>query len=470
MLKPKIKNTLINCGRGRNFRHLLAAVSGGADSIAMLYILHEIAPENGFELTVAHFNHHLRGKAGDDDARFVEAMACRLNLPCVVAGGNVRRRAVNKKISLEMAGRDMRYEFLCRTARRLECDVIATAHTADDQAETMLLKMARGSGLRGLSGISRVAERGGVTIIRPVRDVWRRELLSYLRKNQHEWREDISNDDTTFLRNRVRHLILPLIERQLNPKLRQALWRLGDIIEQEDAWLDSLTLPIYRQCLSSDHPATLNCALLHAWPLAAQRRVLRLWLADAGLAPDSLDYKAAQRVESLLGQGRSGRVIQLPGGYAVHREYSFLRLSAKHSSKTDAFGAGFQYRLKIPGVTMPSDGSWRIESTLEVRPEVVSGTPDCVMVSAAKWRRGMIIARNWRPGDRMRPYGMNGTRKIQDIFGDLKVPAGLRRLLPVLECRSEIIWTPGTRIAQSWAVRPSDRRILRLRFQPLFGS
>ncbi len=490
MLPRKIKSALQSHNLCQSGAHILVAVSGGADSIALLHLLHALAPELQLRLTVAHLHHGLRGADADADAAFVRAAARRLRCPCVSARAHVRQRARRENISLEMAGRAARYDFFIKTARRLHCDAVATAHTADDQVETMLLKLARGAGPQGLCGISRLTEQQGVRIIRPLRDIWRHELLRYLRRHGRTWREDASNADPAFLRNRVRHAVLPMLAQQLNPRLRQALWRMGAIMESENAWLESLALPIYRQCRAPAQPPALNCELLQAYPLAARRRALRLWLAETGLPPELLDFDAAERLETLLPAGRSGRSVHLPGGYAVRREYAFLHLRppgkirqpapdptdgsrGRSPSKPEISrqpgpamsDTGFEVVLIIPGRTAPRDRTWRIACTLEPKPAAIAGAPDCALVSAARWRRRRIVARNWRPGDRMQPFGMRGSRKIQDIFSDLKVPASRRRQLPLLECGGEIIWVPGYRIARAWAVRPSDRRVLRMKLQ-----
>lgn len=488
MLQNKVKTALLSHKLCRTGAHILAAVSGGADSMAMLHLLHALAPELRLRLTVAHLHHGLRGADADADAAFVLAAARRLGYPCVSARADIRRRARRRHVSLEMAGRAARYDFLAKAARRLHCDAVATAHTADDQVETMLLKLARGAGPQGLCGISRLTEQQGVSIIRPLRDIWRQELLRYLRRHGRAWREDASNADPAFLRNRVRHAVLPMLARQLNPRLRQALWRTGAIMESENAWLESLALPIYSQCRAPGQPPALNCELLQAYPLAARRRALRLWLAETGLPPELLDFNAAERLETLLPAGRSGRSVHLPGGYTVRREYAYLHLRPPGKTRQPASAptdgsrgrspsqpasarqpgpamadSGFEVVLKIPGRTAPRDQNWRIACTLEPKPAVITGAPDCAMISAVCGRRRRIVARNWRPGDRMQPFGMRGTRKIQDIFSDLQVPVSRRRQLPLLECGGEIIWVPGYRIARDWAVRPSDRRVLRIR-------
>ncbi|MGI6088255.1 MAG: tRNA lysidine(34) synthetase TilS [Kiritimatiellia bacterium] len=471
MLQSKIKTALLSHNLCNDGEHILVAVSGGADSIAMLYLLHALAPELRLRLTVAHLNHGLRGAEADADADFVNATASRLGYPCVSTRTDIRRRARRQNVSLEMSGRNARYEFFVKTARRLHCDAVATAHTADDHVETMLLKLARGAGPQGLCGISRRDEHRGIRIIRPLRDIWRQELLTYLRQHHLEWREDASNTDQVFLRNRVRHASLPMLARQLNPRLRQTLWRTSLIMEQENAWMNELVRPIYHLCRLPDRLPLLNGELLKAYSLAARRRVLRLWLAEAMLPPEALNFEAVQRLEKLLA-GRSGHTINLPGGYTVTREYAMLRINPPVSGRKSTVrrhpapvsDGGFEVTLKIPGLTNAPDGTWQIACTLEPKPAEITGTPVCALVSAARWRRGRITARNWRPGDRMQPFGMRGTRKLQDIYSDLKVPANQRRQLPVLVCRNEIIWTPGYRIADGWAVRPTDRRVLRIRF------
>ena len=230
----KTQHSVRKHGLIRRGQHVLVAVSGGADSVAMLLALDELKRLLGIRLTVAHLNHHIRGNEAKKDAEFVRKLAAGLKIPFVGGDADVPRLAKSRGLSIEMAAREARYEFLADAARKKGADVIATAHTADDQAETVLLKLCRGAGSRGLSGIPRETTINGVRVVRPLLDVTRVEIESFLRRKKQAWREDRTNRDTAYLRNRVRHELLPMLESKLNPGIREALLRTADILREED--------------------------------------------------------------------------------------------------------------------------------------------------------------------------------------------------------------------------------------------
>ena len=443
--------------------HILVGVSGGADSIALLALLRELAPAWKLRLTVAHLNHRLRGQAADADARFVRAFARRLNVGYIESRKDIQRLAHQRGISLEMAGREARYAFFAEAARRRKCDVVATAHTADDQAETILLKLARGTGAQGLAGIPYVTHWGTLKIVRPLRDINRAGILAFLRRRRLSWREDATNTDTTFLRNRIRHDVLPFLEAKLNPRVRQALGRMADIIEKENEWLDALAKDILFKC-TRDMPAmTLNAQILAPHHTAARRRVLRQWLVSCGVAPTAVDFDVVDRLDSLLLNRRNRCIASLPGGWIARKHDHNLCL--ENGKSTPA--TGFRVSVNIPGVTRIPKLGRRITVSLapgvnREKPQGIGHYPARASLALSAWRRRRIQARSWQPGDRIRPLGMAGSKKVQDVFIDGKVPRGRRHCVPLFECGGEIIWIPGYRIAQDWEVSNEDDKVLQL--------
>ena len=220
-------------------QHVLVAVSGGADSVALLNILRELARPLRLRLTVAHLNHKIRGRAADEDAAFVGKLASRMRLPFAGASVNIPSLARRLKISLEMAGRKARYEFFEKTALARGCNAVATAHTADDNAETILLMLIRGCGLQGLTGIAPSMQVGKTNVIRPLLTVQRRAIENYLRERGIAWREDASNADPAFLRNRVRHELLPMLEAKYNKNIRETLIRMSGVLRAENDFMES---------------------------------------------------------------------------------------------------------------------------------------------------------------------------------------------------------------------------------------
>ena len=448
--------------------HILVAVSGGADSMALLHALHAEARRCRWRLTVAHLHHGLRGKAADGDRAFVQDVAAGLKLPCVVGRARVATLARRQHVSLEMAGRAARYAFLARTARRAKADVIATAHTANDQAETVLLKLLRGAGRSGLSGIPVEIRLHDSRIVRPLLDCSRDEIVSYLRAASISWREDSSNADRAMLRNRVRHELLPLLEREFNPRIRETLARTSRIFAAEDAWLEDLTAGLLRHCeerrptRGRSLPA-LSCSRLNDLPLAARRRVIRQWLIRRRLPDAALDFETVDRIVSLGATDGRSRALSLGAERVVRRSYGQLILENNTLSVAPVCRT-----LRVPGVTrVPGLGlriTARLESGLVTERYPCAGTlPASASFSAAVWDRRPITVRSWRAGDRIAPWGMTGTRKVQDILVDQKIPRSERSRIQVFECDGEIVWLPGYRVARAWAVTNPKAANLQIR-------
>ncbi|MBN1558133.1 MAG: tRNA lysidine(34) synthetase TilS [Lentisphaerae bacterium] len=446
---------------------VLLAVSGGSDSTAMLLAFRGLARRRKLDLAAAHLNHRIRGREADADAAWVRALCRRLDIPCVVGRADVPRLARRRTLSLETAARAARYRFLARTARRLGADCVATAHTADDQAETVLLRLARGAGPAGLAGIPRdtvidpaYAGRGRpVRLIRPLLDLSRASLQAYLERRRAAWREDAGNRDPGPLRNRVRHTVLPLLADTLNPRVREALCRTADLIRAEDDWLNRAAAETLRAC--APDPATLDVATLNAQPAALRRRVVRLWLAARGVPADRVGFDLVDRLLRLAAQGRGSRAVPLPGGGAARRRYGAL--SVDRAAPPGPFRAA----VRIPGETrLPGPG---LRITAAFGPGAVRskrGAPGPLPARAALNRtalgRRRLTVRAWKPGDRMRPHGLHGSRKLQDIFTDAKIPADRRARLPVFECAGEIVWVPGGRVAEGWTAPPPPAPALQL--------
>lgn len=468
-------------------QHILVGVSGGADSVALLAALRELAPAWKFRLTVAHLNHGIRGPAAAEDAAFVATLARRWKLEFVGGRVNVPVQALRRRISLEMAGRSARYVFFAKAARVHHCDTVATAHTADDQAETILLNLARGAGAAGLAGIpyiswhalklsdpgyargfaearAHTSGHGALKVVRPLRDVDRKSIERFLESRHLVWREDATNADPAFLRNRVRHEVLPFLQERLNPEIRQALLRVGDILTAENEWLDVLADEMFKQCgVPGRDRLFLNAERLAGFPLAARRRVLRRWVEVCELGAETLSFDTIERLDNLVSDRRGGRAVTLAGGGLVRRSGGVLTLSQRKNPSVRAFSV----RLIVPGQTLLPEQGIRITASIgpgivKERPASVGALPARASCSLRAWRKRRLLARSWKPGDRMRPLGLKGSKKLQDIFSDGKVPVIMRHCLPIIECGSEIVWIPGYRIAQGWEVRPDEATALQL--------
>ena len=264
---PTVQQTVATRFPQLRGKRVLVAASGGADSTALALALKDL----GCEIALAHVHHGLRGKAADADARFAAALAKKLGAPFFLGTFAVRAEAKKTSESLEMAARRVRRDFLVATARREKIRFVATGHNADDQAETGLMRIARGTSVSGLAGIPYVSQQAGVAFVRPLRDATRAQIVAFLKARRQAWREDKSNADDFALRNRVRHEILPLLEKRLNPAVRQALLRLADIAAAEDEVMSALARKTKKSAQA---------------PLALRRRRALGALRAAGVPPE----------------------------------------------------------------------------------------------------------------------------------------------------------------------------------------
>jgi tRNA(Ile)-lysidine synthase len=296
-------------------RKLIVAVSGGADSVALLHLLLEAGYRN---LIVAHFNHRLRGKASDGDAAFVEKLAAKLDLPCEIAEGDVRKLASSRKCSLETAAREARYSFLATVAKKHRIRMVVLAHHADDQVETCLFNFLRGSGIAGLSGMKPRSTRTiggiGMELLRPLLPIPKGELLGYLKERKIRFREDATNAVADASRNKLRLKVLPLIEELLGPSFKGSIVRNASLLADEEDLLSSITLPIALQ-------EKLRVKLLRELHPALRRRVLHAWLKNRGI--DEPGFAEVERVASLLDSEGPAK-INLPGNRHARRRAGVL--------------------------------------------------------------------------------------------------------------------------------------------------
>ena len=397
------------------------------DSVALLRALHHL----GIPATVAHLNHQLRGAESDGDEAFVRKLADELGFPMVGKSVDVRKLAEAEGLSIEMAARQARHDFFSEFPNA----VIALAHHADDQAETFILKLARGAGTAGLGGMSPYQEVGPIRLIRPMLEIPRPELLHWLRANGFEWREDVSNSDETFLRNRVRHTVLPLLEKELNPNIRETILRTMDILRQENAWMEGLE--------------TGNWKLETGTPLAARRRGLRKWLFEQGA--EGVDFDAVEKILALMDCGEGTTVFELNNHQRIVVEYGRPRF--EHVEQASPPAQSWKITIE-PGT------GWRKDHG-----EGAGILPAEASFDADKVGDSPITVRSFEPGDRMNPLGMEGRRKLQDIFTDQKIPRAQRPYIPVVVCRSEIIWIPGYRTARGWEVPGNTGKAVHARIE-----
>jgi tRNA(Ile)-lysidine synthase len=454
-LLQRVEQNIQNRGLFKQSGKILVAVSGGLDSMVLLHALGKLSAEHRRQIVVAHFNHRLRGRASDADEKLVRKTAAAMKLRAVVENADVKGFAAKSKLSIEMAARKLRHEFLARAAKRNKIKIVALAHHADDQVELFFLRLLRGAGGEGLAGMKWQSPSPvdlKITLVRPLLDSTKAELFVFAHENRIRFRDDASNYSNDFLRNRIRNQLLPLLRKNYQPALGRNILRLMEIIGAESDFVGRVAsslrgTSVWRQdkdCIFDNLPA------------AIQRRVLQQRLMKLDVPADF------ELIEHL--RGPANRFISVSCNLSVSRDKlgevllraqpsaefceGELRLNLSSGAGQALFGsAEFNWHF--------SDGS-RGHLPRQVRREFF----DADKVGSN------IVLRYWRPGDRFQPIGLQSPAKLQDLFMNAKIPRDRRRKLLLAESSGgEIFWVEGLRIAENFKLTPRTKRCLIWRWQ-----
>jgi tRNA(Ile)-lysidine synthase len=453
------------CGRGD---HILAAVSGGADSVALLMVLHGLAPAWSWRLTVVHVNYGLRGKESEQDARFVIDLCRELGLPVIceaVELGTARG-------SLQSRAREARYALFAEIADRIGADKIALGHTADDQAETVLMWTMRGAGAGGLGGMP--VMRDGKWI-RPLLDIARGDVEAYLLAQGRGWRTDSSNLTPLYTRNRIRLEILPALK-AANPAIVRILGRQARICRDEDLYLEQLAQTALDGLMRTDRSGAVfvDREGLRRLPAALQRRVVRVVIRRVAGAVQGPTFRAVESILRCVVGGRTGSMLTVAGGL-VWRDYSrigFQRWDRRHRGGQPApafsevhIGLGTTGTSVVPWAATAQVLRVRVEerigeTALRQPPERARPSPGRVCLDMDRIEPPLMV-RSWRPGDSFQPAGMGGRRKkLQDYFADIKLPRAERHRVPLVCSRDHIVWVAGHRADHRVQPTPASKRLL----------
>ncbi|MBI5354723.1 MAG: tRNA lysidine(34) synthetase TilS [Chloroflexi bacterium] len=439
-------------------RPLIVGVSGGADSLCLMGILHEA----GYSIIVAHFDHQLRGES-HQDAQMVKETCAHLSIECVVGTENVRAYAEDKKLSIEEAARNLRYRFLFKLARERHAQAVAVGHTADDQVETVLMHILRGSSLNGLKGMSYRAViqtfDAQIPIVRPLLEMSRAETVEYCKAHDLRPHYDISNDSLEYQRNKIRHQLIPTLE-TYNPKIREALLRMSQTLKDDSDLLDSLVDSLWTECaIPQSGFVTLDFSLLTKNAPALQRRlVLR---AMQTLVPDiDVDFATLNRaVENM------GKRVDLKSSLYMFREGNQIYICTKDAElPLNLFPQwGEDILVSIPSTIELANG-WKftIARVENVRAEEISANENQLEVwFDADTLTESLHLRKCHPGDRIIPLGMDGhSQKLSDLFVNEKIPQRARENWALLCSGENIIWVLGLRSAHSCRVKEKTKRII----------
>ncbi|TKJ39295.1 MAG: tRNA lysidine(34) synthetase TilS [Planctomycetes bacterium B3_Pla] len=470
-LEKKVVDFIKANGLFDSAEKLLLAASGGADSTALLYVMHALKAGKVLtaELVCAHTNHQLRGAESDLDREFVVAQAAELKLPVTTRRLDVRGSARRNKLSIETAARQLRIEALIDIAKESKCDAIVTAHQKNDNAETLIQRLSRGTGLRGLAGIwpARVFA-GEIEFVRPLLCVTRGEIIEYLRERNIEWRQDHTNADCAYRRNYIRHRLLPALQRdctnsvveQLSVLARSARGFYGVICRRVDEVWPSLA-----ECAGEKIALDLEIFLNQAKPVKVE--LIRRSLAGLGCGERDLTRQHYQRVLQLASQNVSGRKMELPGGFAVWRDYGCLVFSGNRlvGQAPPYIGLNKHVTLNVPGKT--KFGNYLIEATIVEAgrnglDQFKTGKTDDIEWFDLERIKPPLVVRFRRAGDRFIPLGMAQEKKLGKFLTAQRVPHPMRRKVLVIADGEKIIWVCPVRISEQAKITGETRRILQL--------
>lgn len=466
---------------------VLVALSGGPDSVALVHLLQELEPAGHLIVAgLAHFNHQLRGAESEADESFCRAMAARLGLPLECGRGDVRAAAKEQGRSIEDAARVLRYAFLEEAANLTGADAVAIGHTRDDQAETFLLRLLRGSGPQGLAGILPRAGR----MIRPLLDIPREELRAYATERGLAFREDPSNQDLRIPRNRVRHELLPYIQREFSPGIIGVLAREASIAREDDEHLRQEAIDLARSIVLSPEGgrgrSEIDARALTSLHPALAARVARLALQRQ--APGAfIGFDHVERLLELVRTGRPGAALSLPGQQAVLTDARIVlgpeppRPGRGASRAGPGGGSSFLFPLPVPGEVRLDKQGWAISAERAEAAGSRNGKAEEEDGSTAHgWGATVEIAaeplslplsiRSRRAGDRFRPGGFGHRRKLQDFLVDRKIPRETRQSLPlVVDGDDRIVWVVGLSVAEDFRVTGRSRGVILLKSRRLGG-
>lgn len=458
---------------------VVVGVSGGVDSVVLLNLLCALNDRGGWSLRlhVAHLNHQLRGKEADEDAAFVEQLARSLQLALTVETADVAAEA--QGISVEEAGRAARFAFFERVCIKADAQIVALAHQADDNAETILYRILRGTGMRGLRGIQAsrpIRDGSDVRLVRPMLGMGREEIEAYAREQNIEYRTDVSNASADFTRNRIRHALMPLLREQFNPQVTEALLRLADQAKGLDSYLTETGERLLESLVIEEDAGQV---VLHGPALARKARVLqthviREAILRLGVGERDLTYAHLNAVADLAAEHEGSKSIDLPGGLRAARRYDRLvlhRPGRKRSPSSDRVPVPMDGTTALPGLglqitaeILPAD---EVDINAYIKNRANRGQEVNEEWLDADQIHPPLTARSRRPGDRFLPLGMTGVKKLSDFFIDEKVDP-LRREQTILLCdQLGPIWIVPFRIDHRVRLTRVTKRVLKLKASPL---
>ncbi|MCF6153647.1 MAG: tRNA lysidine(34) synthetase TilS [Candidatus Brocadia sp.] len=452
---------------------IIVAVSGGPDSVALLKILRTINSVKNLHLrlSIAHLNHQLRGISSEEDAQFVRNLSKDLSLPFIFKSVNIQKIADQTKCSIEETARRERYNFFLESAQEYTASTIAIGHTADDNIETLLHRIIRGTGMAGLAGIPikrPLAAGSTIQLIRPLLFSWRKEIMEYLGKEHDNYRTDATNYEPLYLRNKIRLELIPLLENQYNPNIKNLLMQVCQILNLNNEYLASETKRIVKDSTveGREDVYTIDTHFLTKQPKILQYLVLREILMSMHIPLKEITYEHYTKIlDEIIRKGK-GRHFQLPGKLYLWHEHGMLHFTKKSLYK--ACTPLSEIAVQIPGTTPVYPLGQLVSEILDIQDfslEAYKKTKTKYEEVFDLQRITMpIFARGRKDGDTISPLGIHGHKKLKDLFIDKKIPVKERDVTPIVVMNNQPIWVIGVCIDNDVKVTPRTKKVLKLTF------
>ncbi|MCJ7496695.1 MAG: tRNA lysidine(34) synthetase TilS [candidate division Zixibacteria bacterium] len=452
----KFEETLSKWNMLKKGDKVIVACSGGPDSTTLLYLLNQLKEKYNLKLIIAHINHKLRGKESNKDEKFVNRLADRLKLEFYSKSFDVKKIARKEKLSIEECARKIRYDYLNELANRINATKIALGHNADDQAETVLMRLFRGAGGLGLSGIPKMSGK----IIRPLLDLKREEIEQFLERNKVGFRIDSSNLRKDYFRNRVRLELIPLLRKSYNPKIVDALNRTASILSAQEKFLKEETFKVFNKIVErEDKKISLDLDKLFNYDIYFRRALVRHAITQLGDGVFKSNFERIERILDLAEEKKVGRRVFLSKTLLAEISSDYLNLYQVEKKKKGL-------SIVFPGIKRSKRFKLNMDSEIILRKNWKEKTyTDDQMVAFLDWDKLKLpfILRNPESGDKFKPLGMKGTKSLKDFLTDLKVPRYEKERALVLTSKGKIVWVLGHRIADEFKITKDTTKILKIK-------
>ncbi|MDI1472408.1 MAG: tRNA lysidine(34) synthetase TilS [Thermodesulfovibrio sp.] len=437
--------------------HVLVGLSGGPDSVCLLHVLRELKIKYKLKISASYIDHGLRPNETPKEIEFCQKICNDLDLPFYTKSVDVREFAKQEKINLQESARILRYGALDQISLNIKADKIAVAHNADDQAETVIMRLLRGSGPAGLSGIPPVRKK----IIRPLIEIERVEIEEYLNKRNIQYIKDPSNESLKYLRNKIRHTLMPVIK-SISPQATKIISKTADIMREENDYINVAVTKSLMRLMSrkTDQKVELFCNPMEILNIVILRRALRVAI-DSVKDLRGIEFDHIEKIIDLIKKGKPGDRIYLPKGIKAIKNYSTLVISAEPPKKLST------YEISKPGEIFLQEASI-VLSIEELDREEVKDFGDgknTVYIDREKINFPLIL-RPRKPGDFFYPFGFGKKKKLQDFFVDEKIPRDERDLIPIIENSGEIVFIAGYRLDDRYKIEHNTKRCLKIKVIP----